>query len=359
MTKKSFLKFVRIAVTTALLVFVIHKADLLTAQGWQNLLDTFSQANLWLVLLSVLLVPLVDFVSSVKWYFLARACGLKVGLWRLYAYYVVGRFFNLILPSSIGGDVIRVNELGRYTGRYADSAAVVFVERFTGLAMLVFLATMAVIVNLQKFNLPWLTAALVIGLVGIAFICWIILDERPYNFVKKHLGDRIKLISVVLNKLGKFRKAVLIYQAKPGALWLAVFNSLVFYALAICNVWVSVLAFDGEVSFWNMIVAVPIIMFIMNIPFSIGGLGITEYAYSFVLGLFGINTAVALATILLMRLKTLLAAGIGGLIYPLVSDSMASPEELTQAATQSYPEPRPEAYSSEPYSEKTNPSPEP
>lgn len=338
MTKKSALKFVRIAVTTALLVFVFHKADLLTKQGWQNLFDTFSHANLGLVLLSILFVPLVDFVSSVKWYFLARAAGLKVGLWRLYAYYVVGRFFNLILPSSIGGDVIRVNELGRYTGRYADSAAVVFVERFTGLAMLVFLAAIAVIVNLHMFNLPWLAVALGAGLVGIGIICWIILDERPYNIVNKHLGSRFSLVSTILTKLGKFRQSVLTFQAKPTALWIAVLNSLLFYALAICNVWISVLAFDSEASLVNMIVAVPIIMFIMNIPFSIGGLGITEYAYSFVLGLFGINTAVALATILLMRLKTLLAAGLGGLIYPLVSSTMASPEELSKTAKQPYTE---------------------
>ena len=338
MTKKSVLKFVRIAVTTALLVFVFHKADLLTKQGWQNLFDTFSHANLGVVLVSILFIPIVDFASSVKWFFLARACGLRVGLWRLYAYYVVGRFFNLILPSSIGGDVIRVNELGRYTGRYADSAAVVFVERFTGLAMLVLLAAIAVTINLHLFNLPWLTAALIAGLLGIGLICWMILDARPYNFINKRLGDRFKLVSTLLKKLGKFRQAVLIYQEKPSALWLAVFNSLVFYALAICNVWVSVLAFDGEVKLSSMLVAVPIIMFIMNIPFSIGGLGITEYAYSFTLGLVGINTAVALATILLMRLKTLLAAGIGGLIYPLVSDSISSPEELSQAVERPQPD---------------------
>lgn len=345
MKRKSGLHFIRIVVTTALLIYVFHKAGLLTTKGWQDLLATFSRANLWLILVAVLLVPLMDFVSSVKWYYLARACSLKVGLWRLYAYYMVGRFFNLVLPSSIGGDVIRINELGRYTGRYADSAAVVFVERFSGLAMLVVLAAIAVVVNLQMFNMPWLTVTLLIGVVGVAFICWIIIDARPFNLINRYFtgrgpGRRLAFVPAFLKKIGKFREAVLVYKDKPGALWLATFNSLLFYFLAVCNVWVSALAFDGSVSFVSMLVAVPIMMFIMNLPFSIGGIGLTEFAYSFTLGLFGINPSVAISVTLLMRLKTLLAAGLGGLVYPLVSEGMASPQQMARTAAPSYEDKR-------------------
>ncbi len=335
MKRKSILHFLRIVVTAALLTYVLHKAGLLSLQGWRDLLGTFSRANRWLLLISVLLVPLIDFVSSVKWYCLARACGLPVGLWRLYAYYVVGGFFNLVLPSSIGGDVIRIHELGRYTGRYADSAAVVFVERFSGLAMLVLLAAIAVIVNLQMFNLPWLTASLIVGLLGVAIVCWVILDARPFNFIHNNFGSKLPIVSSALQKIGKFRTAVLTYRERPRALWLAIFNSLLFYFLAIINVWVSALAFDSGVDFVSMLVAVPVIMFIMNLPFSIGGLGLMEFAYIFTLGLFGINASAAISTALLMRLKTLVTAGMGGLVYPLVSEG-ASPQQLSDAINPAY-----------------------
>ena len=336
MKKKSALQFVRIVVTTALLVYVFHKSGLLSIQGWQDLFVTFSHANKNLLLVSVLMVPLIDFVSSIKWYALARACNLRVSLGRLFAYYVVGGFFNLVLPSSIGGDVIRIHELGRYTGRYADSAAVVFVERFSGLAMLVFLAAIAVVVNWQMFNLPWLSAALLVGVVGVAFVCWIVIDRRPFLFVERNFGRRFTFVASFLKKLEKFRTAVLVYKDKPGALWLAVFNSLLFYFLAVCNVWVSALAFDESISFLSMLIAVPVIMFIMNLPFSIGGLGLMEFAYSFTLGLFGINPAVAISTALLMRLKTLLTAGMGGLLYPMVSEGTGSPAQFSKSIRRSY-----------------------
>ena len=336
MKKQSGLRFVRIAVTTALLIYVLHKAGLLTVQGWRELFATFSQANLYLILASILLNVLMDFSSSVKWYCLARACGLAVSVWRLYAYYMVGQFFNLVLPSSIGGDFIRIHELGKYTGRPAESAAVVFVERFSGLAMLVFLAAIAVIVNLSLFNMPWLTSTLLVGLLGVAFICWIIVDQRPFNFIhhrfgNSSLGSKPSLAASVLKKIEKFRAAILIYRDKPAAIWLAVFNSLLFYFLAILNVWITTLAFDSSTRFSSMLVAVPVIMFIMNLPFSIGGLGLMEFAYSFTLGLFGINPAVAISTALLMRLKTLIAAGEGSLIYPLISNGASSPQQFVSS----------------------------
>ena len=196
--------------------------------------------------------------------------------------------------------------------------------------MLVFLAAIAVIVNLQTFNMPWLTTALLVGIVGVALICWMIIDKRPFNFVNKYLGHKLPLLGAFLQKLNKFREAVLVYKDKPRALWLAVFNSLLFYFVAICNVWVGALAFDSSVSFISMVVAVPILMFIMNLPFSIGGIGLMEFAYSFTLSLFGVNPAVAISTALLMRFKTFISAGMGSMLYPLVSKNMPSPQQLAE-----------------------------
>ncbi|WP_424097885.1 lysylphosphatidylglycerol synthase transmembrane domain-containing protein [Moorena producens] len=336
MGKSSILRFLRIAVTTALLVYVFHKAGLLTLQGWRNLFDTFAHTKLIFLLASILILPILDFASSVKWYFLCRSCGLSVGLWRLYAYYVIGKFFSLILPSSIGGDVIRIHELGRYTGRYADAAAVVFVERFSGLATLVMLALIAVIVNLQVFNIPWLTISLSIGILGLGFICWLIVDDRPFNLSHKLFGERLPILKKIFSKIEKFRNAVLLYKDDSGALVWALVNSLIFYFLSVINVWVSALTFNADINFISTLVAVPVIMFIMNLPFSIGGIGLTEFAYTFTLGIFGVNPAVAISTTLLMRLKTFIDAGLGGLLYPLVKGENSTAIELSKEIEKSY-----------------------
>lgn len=335
MQKNSALRFARIAVTAALITYILHKAGLFSVEGWQHLLDTFAHISLPLVLASIGVELLLILSSAFKWYMLLHSRGLPVSLWRLLAYYMIGMFFNLILPTSVGGDVVRMHELGRYTGRYADAVASVFIDRFSGMATLVVLALLAVVVNLRLLNQSWLTMGLAIAIGGVAFICWLIIDKRPFNLAQRLFGRqlvgrvsrleatavrRVPSFSQLFAKIDKFRQAVLAYKNHPGALWGALINSLIFYFLGVVNVWVSALAFGSELGFINMLAAVPIIFLIMNLPISIGSIGLMEFAFSFTLGLFGATPTLAISTALLIRAKSFLFAGIGGLLYPLVSD---------------------------------------
>ena len=61
-----------------------------------------------------------------------------------------------------------------------------------------------------------------------------------------------------------------------------------------------------------MIIAVPIIMLVMNLPVSIGGLGLMEASYTVGFELLGYSAELGLTTALIMRAKTLIDALIGG-----------------------------------------------
>lgn len=315
MSKKIPFRFIRIATTSALLLFVLHKAGLFNHKGWQELLNILIHAKLSFILASLGISFLMTLSSAIKWFMLSRALGLSVNLKRLLAYYIIGKFFNLVLPSNVGGDVIRMQKLGQYTGRYADATASVFVERFSGLATLVYLALIAVIIKLHILNLVWLNLSLGLGILGTIIICCLIIDERPFNFVQNYLVKHFPLLQSLFTKIGKFRQAVLFYKQVPYAIHWALINSFIFYFLAITNVWVILLAFRADISFMITLVAVPIIMFIMNIPISVGGLGLMEFAFSFILGLMGVKPTLAISAALFIRTQTLIDAGIGGVLY--------------------------------------------
>ena len=91
--------------------------------------------------------------------------------------------------------------------------------------------------------------------------------------------------------------------------------SIIFQILAILNVWISAKAFSNELDLITCIVAVPVIMFITNIPFSIGGIGLMEFGYVYTLSLFGISPSLAISTALLIRAKGIIDALFGGLLY--------------------------------------------
>ncbi len=260
---------------------------------------------------------------------LLKSRGIFVKLYRLFSYYLIGKFFNLILPTSMGGDIVRIHVLGVYTGRKADAVASVFVERFCGMITLIGISIAAVLVNLKIFNIPIITISLSVFTVIILFIGWIIIDQRPLKIVQKKLGNKVPMLVKYFSKLKNIQKAVLDYKKNRSALLIAVLNSLIFYFLAVVNVWFNALAFDINVNFLSMLVAVPVILLIMNLPISIGGIGLMELAYTLTLELVGYSAALGLSVALLMRAKTFVDAGIGGLLYPFFSEGRSIVKEVT------------------------------
>ena len=325
--KRKLWQVVRICTSVALLIFVLYKADLFTQSGREALLATFTQVNVPFLIASILIGLLLALSSSIKWYMLLRSRGLNIGLWRLYVYYIIGKFYNLILPTSLGGDVVRANELGKYTGQYADSAASVFVERFTGMVTLLVLAVLALVFSIRRIEMLWMAAPLSLMAIGLVVLLWILVDERILHLAQRIVGEHQPIVSTLFKKAHKFQGAVAAYKSEPMALRDAFINSLIFYLLAVLNVWFSAKAFGAELRFLDAIVAVPLILVIMNLPISIGGIGLMEFAYTSVLGLFGVPAYIAISTVLLMRAKSLIYAGLGGVLHIWIGAEKASEEQ--------------------------------
>ena len=332
-TRKVVFRALRFVVMIVLVGYVLHRAQLTTRQGWADLLETLRGSNLGFLAVSMVFTPLIHFQSTVKWYALTRARQMNVPLRRLFYFFVVGRFYNLVLPSNIGGDLIRVHMLGGASGRYADAAATVFVERLTGIITLVIYAFVALIIAAADLRLPWLPYAVALTGAGLAAVCWGILDDRPVQLVMKILGGRASFVDKVLAKLMVLRRSIVAFRDMPSALAIAFVNSVIFYFLAVVNIWLTVSVFEPT-PFGTMFVAVPLLMFVMNIPVSIGNVGIMEFAYTFVLGAFGVSPQAALSTALLMRIKMILAAAGGGVAHAMSSDTLPPPDALRAAMRQ-------------------------
>ena len=91
---------------------------------WRQVASAFAQldATYWLLALGVYL--LTQGVSAARWQILGRMLQLS-GRWRDYLrHYFVGMFFNLVLPTSVGGDVVRAWYLGRHQRTGSDSCRV-------------------------------------------------------------------------------------------------------------------------------------------------------------------------------------------------------------------------------------------
>ena len=324
------IRLLRWLITLGLLGYVVMRSGLLAPESRDAFLQTFSNVHVWF-LVAALLIPIpLNFSSALKWHMLLQARGGSPGVWRLFAYYMIGQFYNMLLPTSMGGDIVRIHELARVTGRRAEAVASVFVERFTGFITLIVIALAAVLVNLRIFNDPLITISLGAFSALILAVGWLVLDPRLLALARKLVASRIHALGSIFDKLEKIQSAVSETSSDKRAMAWAGLNSLLFYMLAILNVWLSVRTFSPDFSLLSALVATPVIMLIMNLPISIGNIGLLEFACVFTLELLGFPSALGVSAAILIRFKSLMDAGFGAALHPLVSKGRSIKQEIRE-----------------------------
>ena len=83
-------------------------------------------------------------ISAYRWQLLLSTQQVRAPIWDLLRSYLIGGFFNNFLPTRVGGDVYRMVDSGKYSGSLLRPAAVIIVERLTGIYGLLLIGVVAV-----------------------------------------------------------------------------------------------------------------------------------------------------------------------------------------------------------------------
>src|SRR5437588_4669535 len=143
-------KKLRILVSVALIGWLAWRTD------WQQIRQAGAHLRFGFWLAALVLYLGIQMISGLRWRLLAKPLGYEGSVWEFTGFYFIGMFFNLFLPSSVGGDVVRAWYLGG--GSELSAFLSVLVDRLSGLAVLISLACAAVI--LCPIELPgWILAS--------------------------------------------------------------------------------------------------------------------------------------------------------------------------------------------------------
>lgn len=300
--------------TLCLIAFVCYQAGIFSRQGAARFSELWAGVDWLLVALSVVIALAQNLVSVLKWRVVVVAKHLRGGIRQLLAYLYIGRLYNLILPTSMGGDIVRVYRLGRLNDNMERSAAAVFVDRFTGMLLLLILSGAAVMFSFRGSSELFVLSLLFVFGVTVV-LGWGAVDPRFAGLLERVAGSIDSApLDKVAGKFAAFQDSIRELRRNHRFLVALAVYTVVFYGLAVLNVWSSALAFHWDVALLDMVIAVPLIMLVMNLPVSIGGLGLMEASYTVGFELLGYSAELGLATALLMRGKMLLDALVGGLV---------------------------------------------
>jgi len=295
-------------VTLALYALVFYWTDASAIAG------ELGRVKLEPLAVGVLLYMAGQAVSSWKWLILLRPVRLDVPYLKILAFYFTGMFFNLFLPTIVGGDAVKAVLLARETGAPARATMSVFMERNIGLCALLIVAIGAAelaprveLFGMSLRVLTWLLAA------GYAAANIVLMSPLVYR-----IADRVIAappLARLRHRADSLYQAIMPYKSAPGRILAAVGLSFIFQGIVIAVVFLNARALALDVPLPAVAVFVPLVSLAGMVPASVNGLGVREALYILLFGRIGVPVETALSLALLYLAVTFLASLPGELAY--------------------------------------------
>jgi uncharacterized membrane protein YbhN (UPF0104 family) len=294
---------IKILISLALLYLALRKVDLTELASRVNNL-----ASLGWIVVAIAVTFLQIFVGVLRWRRISAECGAPLGLGQAMRFNLIGTFFNQTLPSSIGGDAVRLWLVARGGAGWRAATYSIFVDRAIGLIAL------AIII---VASLPWSynligdphgrSALLFVDFAALAGgVGFLVLGTLPWPWLKRWWGTHhLHACAVIANRV--------IFSRKDGPA-IAVLSILV-HVLAVVIAWCVVQSITAPVVFGQIFQLVPPVMLITMLPISIAGWGVREASMALAFGYAGLLPNEGVNISLLYGAVTFLVGAFGGLVW--------------------------------------------
>ena len=285
------LKFLlRLIITVAILMVILRAID--AQQIWQIL----QHAQLNLLALAILLQLGSTAVSAYRWQIIMQNLGFGQNFAFYWKSYFKGMFFNQGLPTSIGGDAVRVLDVAAHGFRKRDVLYGVMVDRAVGLGALMLLSLLAYVLKPNLLPTQVGRPMLMLIIAGLAsFLGLLILGKMQWL----NRFPKLVFFKIIAGRL---------YQIFHTKRLLLITLSLLIPLLALLGFFATGWALGLRVDLMIYFAIVPVAIILTIIPVSIAGWGVREGALVSLFSLIGADKATVLTMSLLYGLTLILVS---------------------------------------------------
>lgn len=294
----------RLTFSILLLAFLFSKID--TDQTFQ-LLKT---AQLGTLSIALLIFLIVHFVMLCRWIVLIRALELSVPVWDVFRYFFIGLFGNLFLPSSIGGDLIKILGLCKNSSQKPRVVASVILDRLSGFAAISLISICSFLIGRSILQDNSIAVIITIISLGSITTLGVLFNEPVYEFFCRVFNGLPK----VKAKLMEMHYDISLLKGKPleglKTLMIACSGQIIF----IFSFYFIGRALNQEIPLIYFLVFIPLICIASAFP-SIGGLGVREFGAAYLFAKVGVAQEIAVSMSLISFFFMVIMGLIGGVIY--------------------------------------------
>lgn len=185
---KSVLSFIfRCAFSLALLFYLFSIIDT------EKMFAILRASDLRLIFLAFALFFGINLIILVRWLLYVKALGLNARVFDVVRYFFIGTFGNLFFPSTIGGDVIKILGLCRNSLEKPKVVASVLVDRLSGFAGMVIVATVAYLFGFRLINDSSVMISIILLALVSVVVIFALFNERIYSFCCRIFSQLPKL----------------------------------------------------------------------------------------------------------------------------------------------------------------------
>jgi uncharacterized protein (TIRG00374 family) len=310
-------RYFRISVSGALIVFLLLRMDL----GRTAEVLTSVRPDYFILALFTFAASLV--LGSVQWRRLLLVQDISISFGKAVSFYYVGAFFNVILPSNIGGDVVRVYDVYKESGKSNEAIAATVTDRMLGLVALGLLAMPSgLYIAFSRGTLGFesgfgvTSIFIVVAFVMLLVFAFLVLMNRELAQGVARLL-RPFFIGGTRGRARSIYESFHLYRSNVTDILGALGIAIVVQMLRVLVHYEVSLALGLDIPIIYFFLFIPVIAIFIALPISIGGLGIREGlgVVLFCGVVHGLTKEQAFSMELLAGIVGVLVSLIGGVVY--------------------------------------------
>ena len=311
MQKKTLFLLLKISLSVALILWITQDVALDSVFA----VITDSSGSLLILAFSLFFIGYV--IAAFRWRTLIRVQDGDAPVFFLVRSFMVALFFNNFLPSTVGGDVVRMYDSWRLGNSKTDAVTVVLVDRFLGVIVLFCFALLTLVFDeTVAGEVPFITAWVTAGLAGMGIATWLFL-KIPVSTMQRLSFAKNGVMARVGGILEKVHRSFQAYRQAPSAILRALGLSVLLQVNVVVHFILVARAVGIDVPAESMFLIIPVAVFIMMVPISINAIGVREAVFVFLFSLYGVQSVEALAFAWIAYSFTLLQGVLGGLVFAL------------------------------------------
>jgi uncharacterized membrane protein YbhN (UPF0104 family) len=283
---RSLLRIFGTLIALGLVIFLVWR-------NWYAFVAALGSLPISLLLLVLANALMSRMMVTLRWFILLRLVAPKVTFLEVFKLSFVGLFTTNVLPSTIGGDVVKLGGALQFGLNSADVTASLIMDRLCGMGTMASFLPFGIIAMFQTQS-----------------ISAVRVTSSSSIFVKN-------LWNKLLDFLRRVKQALRLWLEHPRVLLMAALFSYVHMACTFAMVSLILNSLGHPTPFWKVGGLWVLIYFITLIPISINGLGLQEFSLSLIYtNIAGVSEANSLVLALLMRIMFMIASLPGALFLP-------------------------------------------